>query len=280
MHDWLDSLQKSAKAAQPGVPANEVQRAETESGVPFPVELAQLYQAVNGGEFLGDVTLFPLHGAEGQPSVLEKTRLMLVGLPAAGVWRFGLKGPSRHLFTARKSAMVEQGDGGGPLPGWVEELGDDEWLYGAWDQEAREMRLYRSLATMLGVLVPPPDDNFGEKTFARAMNAVTGALSALGVDPEMLRATFDQPANMRLRQKIIRQALASQGLVPDAPRRKAAARKAVKKAAAKKAAPAKKAAAKKAAPAKKAAAKRPAAKKGAVKKAAAKKAPARKAVAK
>ncbi len=272
MHEWLDSLRKSAKTAQPGVPTDEVRRAETECGVPVPVELAELYRNINGGEFVGDVTLFPLHGGAGQASVLEKTRLMLVGLPAAGVWRFGLKGPHRHLFAARKSAMVEQGDGGGPLPDWVEELSNDDWLYGTWDMEGREMRLYRSLPTMLGVLVPPPEEpeGFGEKTFARAMTAVTGALNALGVDAEMLRATFDQPSNVKLRQKIIREAVAKQQALLGAenPRRKAAARKAVKKA------PAKKAAAKKAAPAK-AATKRPAAKKAAAKKAPAKKAAAR-----
>jgi hypothetical protein len=246
----------------------------------LPVELAELYRNINGGEFLGEVTLFPLHGGEGQASVLEKTRLMLVGLPAAGVWRFGLKGPHRHVFAARKSAMVEQGDGGGPLPEWVDELSNEDWLYGTWDLEGREMRLYRSLPTMLSVLVPPPEEaeGFGEKTFARAMTAVAGALNALGVDAEMLRATFDQPSNVKLRQKIIREAVAKQQeILGVTPQRKAAARKAVKKASAKKAAPAKKAAAKKAAPAK-APAKRPVAKKAAAKKAPAKKAAARTAV--
>ncbi|WP_324289985.1 SMI1/KNR4 family protein [Pyxidicoccus sp. MSG2] len=186
MHEWLEALRKSAKAASPGVPAEEVRRAETECGVPFPEELGALYQALNGGELNGDVHLFQLHGPEGSASVLEKSRLKLVGLPAAGVWRIGLKGIHRHLFTARKSAMVEQGDGGGPLPGWMDPLGDEDWVYGTWDGEKQELRLYRSLKDMLDVLVPPAEvESFGERTFARAMNAVLqGALSGAQADAE------------------------------------------------------------------------------------------------
>lgn len=186
MHEWLEALRKSAKAAATGVSADEVRWAETECGVPFPEDLGHLYLAFNGGEFLGEVTLFPLHGPEGSASVLEKTRLKLEGLPAAGVWRIGVKGAHRHLFSARKSAMVEQGDGGGPLPGWVEALGDEEWVFGTWDGEKREMRLYRSLRDMLDVLVPPEEvESFGERTFARAMNAVLqGALSGMAAEEE------------------------------------------------------------------------------------------------
>ncbi|WP_163991926.1 SMI1/KNR4 family protein [Pyxidicoccus caerfyrddinensis] len=186
MHEWLEALRKSAKASSPGVPAEEVRRAETECGVPFPEELGALYQALNGGELNGDVHLFQLHGPEGSASVLEKSRLKLVGLPAAGVWRIGLKGLHRHLFTARKSAMVEQGDGGGPLPGWMDPLGDEDWVYGTWDGEKQELRLYRTLKDMLDVLVPPAEvESFGERTFARAMNAVLqGALSGAEADEE------------------------------------------------------------------------------------------------
>ncbi|MCE9670983.1 hypothetical protein LY474_24545 [Myxococcus stipitatus] len=186
MHEWLEALRKSAKAASSGVSADEVRWAETECGVPFPEELGQLYLTFNGGELHGDVHLFPLHGPEGTPSVLEKSRLKLVGLPAAGVWRIGLKGPHRHIFSARKSAMVEQGDGGGPLPEWVQTLGDEDWVFGTWDGEQRQMRLYRSLKDMLDVLVPPAEvESFGERTFARAMNAVLqGALSGVEVEDE------------------------------------------------------------------------------------------------
>lgn len=189
MHEWLEALRKSAKATSVGVQAEEVRRAETECGVPFPEDLAVLYQGVNGGDFQGEVRLYPLRGEEGEPSVLEKSRLMVVGLPAAGVWRFGLKGTHRHLFVARKSAMEEQGDGGGPLPGWVDALDGDAWVFGTWDGEKKEMRLYRTLKDMLEVLIPPVEEveTFGERTFARAMNAVLqGALSgaAARVDEE------------------------------------------------------------------------------------------------
>ncbi|QDE93402.1 hypothetical protein BHS06_32890 [Myxococcus xanthus] len=186
MHEWLEALRKSVKASSAGVSPEEIRRAETECGVPFPDELTDLYQAFNGGELNGEVLLFRLHGAEGDPSVLEKTRLKLEGLPAAGLWRIGVKGQHRHLFASRKSAMVEQGDGGGPLPAWVEALDSDDWVYGTWEGEKRQMRLYRSLKDMLDVLVPPAEvESFGERTFARAMNAVLqGALSGVQVDEE------------------------------------------------------------------------------------------------
>ena len=186
MHEWLEALRKSVKASSVGVPPEEIRRAETECGVPFPDELSSLYQAFNGGELNGKVRLFPLHGEVGYPSVLEKTRLKLEGLPAAGLWRIGLKGQHRHLFASRKSAMVEQGDGGGPLPGWVEALEGDDWVYGTWEGEKRQMRLYRTLRDMLDVLVPPAEvESFGERTFARAMNAVLqGALSGVQADEE------------------------------------------------------------------------------------------------
>ena len=127
-------------------------------------------------QFEGEVALYPLHGEGEQASVLEKTRKALVGLPVSGVWRFGVKGVHRHLFTARKSAMVEQGDGGGPLPDWVQALGGEDSIYGTWDAEKREMSFYRSLSNMLNVLVPPVEnEEFGDRTFARAIAAVQGA---------------------------------------------------------------------------------------------------------
>jgi hypothetical protein len=183
MHEWLEGLQKSAKRTVAGVGPEDIRRAETECGVPFPEELGALYRAFDGGELQGEVTLFPLHGAEGTPSVLEKTRLKLESLPAAGVWRIGVKGPHRQLFAARKSAMVEQADS--PLPGWAESLSADDWIYGTWETEARELRLYRSLPAMLEVLVPPAEvEEFGDRTYARALSAVQGALSDLSVEYE------------------------------------------------------------------------------------------------
>ena len=82
MHEWLEGLQKSAVRTSAGVGQEHVQRAETEYGVPLPEDLATLFLTFNGGEFQGDVTLFALHAPEGTPSVLEKTRLMVEGLPA------------------------------------------------------------------------------------------------------------------------------------------------------------------------------------------------------
>ncbi|WP_211344884.1 SMI1/KNR4 family protein, partial [Archangium gephyra] len=181
MYEWLEGLQKSAKRTAAGVGADDIRRAETECGVPFPEELGTLYRTFDGGELQGEVTLFSLHGPEGAPSVLEKTRLKLESLPAAGVWRIGVKGPHRQLFAARKSAMVEQADS--PLPGWAESLSGDDWIYGTWETEKRELRLYRTLQTMLEVLVPPAEvEEFGDRTFARALSAVQGALSDLSVE--------------------------------------------------------------------------------------------------
>ena len=183
MYEWLEGLQKSAKRTAPGVGAEDIRRAETECGVPFPEDLGSLYRLFDGGELQGEVMLFPLYGPEGAPSVLEKTRLKLESLPAAGVWRIGVKGPHRQLFAARKSAMVEQADS--PLPGWAESLSGDDWIYGTWETEKRELRLYRTLQTMLEVLVPPAEvEEFGDRTFARALSAVQGALSDLSVEYE------------------------------------------------------------------------------------------------
>jgi hypothetical protein len=313
MHEWLEALQKSAKATSPGVAAEELRRAETEAGAPLPGELGDLYSAFNGGTFEGEVVLYPLRGEGEQASVLEKTRKMLVGLPAAGVWRFGLKGAHRHLYTARKSAMVEQGDGGGPLPDWVQALGGEDWIYGTWDEEAREMRFYRSLSHMLSVLVPPVEkEEFGETTFARAIAAVEGALSELADGEggqeqeggqaqkeggtreleydyeEELKAADAALAEIeaRLRQPAVIAAKRRMEKLPrpglERPAVIAAERRMEKlkgKKAAPKKAPAKKAPAKKAAP-KKAPARKAAPKKAAPKKAPARKAPAKKAAAK
>jgi len=183
MHEWLEGLQKSAVKTSAGVGQEDVRRAETESGVPVPEELAVLWRTFDGGTFQGDVVLFSLHGPEGEPSVLEKTRLKLEGLPAAGIWRIGTKGLHRHLFAARKSALVEQAEE--PLPGWTEALSGESWLYGTWDTEARELRLYRSFQLMLEVLVPPKEvEEFGDRTYAQALSMVQGALSDLSVEDE------------------------------------------------------------------------------------------------
>src|SRR4051794_987715 len=122
MYEWLEGLQKLVKWTAAGVGPEDIRRAETECGVPFPEELGMLYRRFGGGEFQGEVHFFPLHGPEGAPSVLEKSRLKLESLPAAGLWRIGVKGPHRQLFAARKSAMREQADS--PLPAWAESLSD------------------------------------------------------------------------------------------------------------------------------------------------------------
>jgi hypothetical protein len=279
MHEWLEGLKKSAKRMASGVSLEEIRRAETEDGVPFPEELSTLYQACDGGEFQGEVTLFPLHGPEGAPSVLEKTRLKLEGLPAAGLWRFGVKGAHRQLFTARASAMREQGEG--PLPGWMDALGDDDWVYGTWETETSELRLYRSLNGMLEVLVPPAEvEEFGDRTYAMALSAVQGALSDLeeeqpeaagadeGDDEELAKPVVDAA---RRRVEKLKEPQPAKAAVRKAA---AGAKKAVKKAASKMKGAAKKVAAQ----AKKVAKKAPMKKAAAlVKKAPAKKAPAKKA---
>jgi len=280
MHEWLEGLKKSAKRMASGVSIEDIRRAETQDGVPFPEELSTLYQACNGGEFQGEVTLFPLNGPEGAPSVLEKTRLKLEGLPAAGLWRFGVKGAHRQLFTARASAMREQGEG--PLPGWMDALGGDDWVYGTWETETSQLRLYRSLNAMLEVLVPPAEvEEFGDRTYAMALSAVQGALSDMeeeGEEEEQPEATasdeedFSKPVVDAARRRI------EQLKQPKPAARKAAAgaKKAVKKAAS----TVKGAAKKVVAQAKKVAKKAPVKKAAAlVKKAAAKKAPAKKAAA-
>src|SRR6218665_1580883 len=170
MPEWLEGLQKSAVKTSAGVGQEDVRRAETESGVPVPEELAVLWRTFDGGTFQGEVVLFSLHGPEGGPG-------------GWGMWRIGTKGLHRHLFAARKSALVEQAEE--PLPGWTEALSGESWLYGTWDTEARELRLYRSFQLMLEVLVPPKEvEEFGDRTYAQALSMVQGALSDLSVEDE------------------------------------------------------------------------------------------------
>jgi hypothetical protein len=300
MHEWLEGLKKSAKRMASGASLEEIRRAETEDGVPFPEELSTLYRACNGGEFQGEVTLFPLHGPEGAPSVLEKTRLKLEGLPAAGLWRFGVKGAHRQLFTARASAMREQADG--PLPGWMDSMGDEDWVYGTWETETSELRLYRSLNAMLEVLVPPAEvEEFGDRTYAMALSAVQGALSDLQEGEEEEETSEEETSEEQpeageseddaaLRKPVVDAARrrVEQLKKPAAPAKKAASKAvkkavskvkgAVKKAVAQAKKVAKKAPVKKAAAlVKKAAAKKPSAKKAPVP---AKKAPSKKVAAK
>jgi hypothetical protein len=280
MHEWLEGLKKSAKRMASGVPIEDIRRAETEDGVPFPEELSTLYQACDGGEFQGEVTLFPLHGPEGAPSVLEKTRLKLEGLPAAGLWRFGVKGAHRQIFTARASAMREQADG--PLPGWMDALGDDDWVYGTWETETTELRLYRSLHGMLEVLVPPAEvEEFGDRTYAMALSAVRGALSDMQEGEQEEESSEARPEDEEaLRKPVVDAARRRVEKLKQPPTPvKAAARKAVKKAASTVKGAAKKVVAQAKKVAKKAPVKKAAApvKKGAAKKAPAKKVPAKKA---
>ncbi|MCI0573422.1 MAG: SMI1/KNR4 family protein [Myxococcaceae bacterium] len=152
MSAWIESVAQAASRARPGCPREELQRAETEAGYEMPEELRAVYARFDGGDLPGDVHLFCLHARGGEGGVVEKSRMLRVGLPAAGLWRFGRKGEHLNLFAARKSALLAQSEDT-HVPAWARPLPTDTWLYGTWAEDRNEGRLYPSLeALMRGVM--------------------------------------------------------------------------------------------------------------------------------
>src|SRR5690606_28172370 len=155
---------------------DELRHAENEIGERLPGELADLYARMSGATLGGEVILFPLTDAH-DAGVIEKTRKKMIGLPAAGLWRFGRKGDTTHLIAVRASSIR---DVNRPmLPAWCAERPPDAWLFGTWAEHGDddELKLYPSLERMMSVILPPPDDDsFGEKTYVRALDAVEQAL--------------------------------------------------------------------------------------------------------
>lgn len=181
MADWIVGLRKVAVEPRPGASEETLTRVEALVGLPLPGELRTLYAQMDGGSFEPDVALYALERAPDMAGVAEATRSGLSGLPGQGVWRFGLRGGGDHLFAAKRSAMELPAE---VVPGWIRELPGDSWLYGRKNTDTGELELYRSLKALLWSLIPPVEsEDFGENTLAKAMNAVTDALQALGGEP-------------------------------------------------------------------------------------------------
>jgi hypothetical protein len=181
MADWIVGLRKAAVEPRPGVSEEALARVEAQIGLPLPGELRTLYAQINGGSFEPDVALYALEQVPDAAGVAEATRTGLTGLPGKGVWRFGLRGGGDHLFAARRGTLELPAE---VAPVWIRELPGDSWLYGRKNSDTGELELFRSLQSLLWSLIPPVEsEDYGENTLAKAMNAVTDALEALGEEP-------------------------------------------------------------------------------------------------
>jgi hypothetical protein len=219
MRDWILGLQKGAAEKRPGLESSQWSMIEADAGKPVPSELRALYETMNGARLHPDVQLIPFGQNGDRPGVVEQSRSQIPGLPEDGVWQFGVKGSTQELFAVRKADLM---DGGvGALPGWVDSLPDEQWVYGI-HRSSGDHGFYKSLEELISHIVPPAEtEEIGENTFVRALSAVQGALD-----------DFDE----------------EEGDIPVPTRKpKPAAKRPAKKAAKKKAAPPKKAASKKSA---------------------------------
>jgi hypothetical protein len=154
---WNSSLRDAALERRPGAAREAVEG--------LPGELAALYREMDGATLLGEVRLFPLAQAP---------------FPSArgAAWQFGQKGAHQHLFALPRTAVAEA-LGEGTAPTWMPQVLEDEWIYGMKEGATGPLRLFRTLNSMLGVLVPPPVEEFGEATYARALSTVQAALEDL-----------------------------------------------------------------------------------------------------
>ncbi|HYV45783.1 MAG TPA: SMI1/KNR4 family protein [Myxococcaceae bacterium] len=182
MANWIVGLRKAAVESRPGASEEALTRVEALVGLSLPVELRTLYAQMDGGSFEPDVALYALEQAPDAAGVAEATRKGLRGLPARGVWRFGLRGGGDHLFAAQHSTLKLPPE---TAPGWMKELPAEAWLYGRKNTDTGELEVFKSLQALLWHLIPPVEsEDYGENTLAKAMNAVTDALKTLsGSDP-------------------------------------------------------------------------------------------------
>lgn len=176
MRDWIVGYEKGATQKSPGVSEQEWADAQSSLG-DAPEELSDLYMTMNGATFQGGVHLFPVHAEGPHRGVMEESRISVAGLPDSGVWRFGEKA-SKHLFAIKKSDAVQMD--GAPEYDWLNETADDEWIYGVRDELTQVLKFYATLENLLSTLVPPAEsEEFGERTYARAMTLVQSALDGL-----------------------------------------------------------------------------------------------------
>jgi hypothetical protein len=176
MRDWIIGLQKAATQRNAGVNPNEWLSIESDAGLPVPGELRELYEAMDGARLNPDVRLLTFRSSSEGPGALEQSRSHIAGLPARGVWLFGVKGTGQQLFAARRRELSSMPT---PQPEWLTSVGDDGFVFGV-RKTSEDVKFYRTLEQLLTRLVPPAQtEEFGDITYARALSAVQGALDLL-----------------------------------------------------------------------------------------------------
>ncbi|HZH02655.1 MAG TPA: hypothetical protein VEY30_02655 [Myxococcaceae bacterium] len=177
MRDWIMGLEKAAAERKPGVGDFEWSGLEAELRRPVPDELRDLYSQMDGAGFPSGVKLYPLQPNGGAKSVVAESRA------SDETWAFGERGDGAVLFAIRRGPLVMEMENQA-VPEWVQGLDEGQWVYGLRREEG-EVKFYRSLEHLLGVLVPPVQtEEFGDITYARAINALEGALQGLGSEED------------------------------------------------------------------------------------------------
>lgn len=259
MRDWIVGLQKAAIEHRAGVSPEAWTRTEADAGYEAPEELRDLYAALNGASFASGVVLYPVGGAGDHKGMIEQNASGIAGLPTSDVWRFGRK-DQEHLAAVRKRRVseIDQADGAAP-PDWLEEAGDDAWIYVARDESTNGLRIYRTLELLLAPRVPPAEaEEFGERTYARALRLVEDAISDLNhsAKKQVERISAAVKSSVKKIKKVKKVKKAKRAPIAKAkakakPKAKPAATKAKRSLAKKRAKPTKRPAAKRAAPKKK-----------------------------
>lgn len=180
MRDWILGLEKAAIEHRQGVSAEDWEQVEQAAGYEAPEALRELYAAMNGATFASGVVLYPLRGSGDARGMAEHNTSGSAGLPRTDVWRFGRK-DQEHLAAVRKRRLadIEQREGD-PRPDWLDAVSDEAWIYVARDESTNALRLYHTLEQLLSARIPPAEsEDFGERTFARAISLVQDAISDL-----------------------------------------------------------------------------------------------------
>lgn len=173
MLDWIVGLKKGARSSLPGVSAEAWAQAQTELAMAAPDELRELYAAFDGATFDAGVVLSCLD------TVVQNAQVPVPGVPQAGVWRFGVRG-NQHLCAVRRMNLPALA-GPAPLPEWAGRLPEEDWVFCLKDEVSGQLKVYQTLEYLLATLIPPVQaEEFGERTYARAMALVSDALGLGG----------------------------------------------------------------------------------------------------
>ena len=181
MRDWILGLQKAAIEHRAGANFDELAAAERDAGYELPDELKELYGQMNGATFASGVVLYGLRGSGEVKGMLEQNRSGNSGLPTEEIWRFGRK-DQEHLAAIRNRRIseIDQAEGSAP-PDWLDAASDDRWLFISRDESANALRVYPTLEQLIRSRVPPAEtEDFGDRTFARALSLVESAIEEIG----------------------------------------------------------------------------------------------------